>query len=147
MHQRRQSSHFPNRKRTYPGLAIFVFAFWSARAPGISRLALKTLLPRVDIRPASAPKRKRPRLFRVTGRPVEQCSPRSLLTTPYVPMCTGGMALMGEAKRTWPSFRVAGSRTGQTIGLSVVLTPSVGDREIERPGISIPFTFKSEILG
>src|ERR1017187_3259990 len=97
MHQRRQSSHFPNRKRTYPGLAIFVFAFWSARAPGISRLALKTLLPRVDIRPASAPKRKRPRLFRVTGRPVEQCSPRSLLTTPYVPMCTGGMALMGEA--------------------------------------------------
>src|ERR1039458_10655730 len=40
MHQRRQSSHFPNRTRTYPGLAIFVFAFWSARAPGISRLSL-----------------------------------------------------------------------------------------------------------
>jgi hypothetical protein len=32
------------------------------------------------------------------------------------------------------SFRAAGSRTGQTVSLSVVLTTNVGDREIERPG-------------
>jgi hypothetical protein len=31
------------------------------------------------------------------------------------------------------SFRIAGSRTGQTIGLRVVLSPNMGDREIERP--------------
>ncbi len=30
------------------------------------------------------------------------------------------------------AFRVAGSRTGQTIGLSVVLSTNVEDREIER---------------
>jgi hypothetical protein len=29
---------------------------------------------------------------------------------------------------------VAGGRAGQTIGLNVVLTPDVGDREIERSG-------------
>jgi len=33
-----------------------------------------------------------------------------------------------------PSFRMAGSRTGQAIGLSVVLTTNVGDREIQRSG-------------
>src|ERR1035441_4901683 len=49
---------------------------------------------------------------------------------------TGKFVLLGvNINRSFGSrsFRVAGSRRGQIIGLSVVLTTNVGYREIERP--------------
>ena len=52
-------------------------------------------------------------------------SPSTLLCWKLAEFCWGS--------QRW-SFRVAGSRTGETIGLSVALSRDVGDREIERPG-------------
>ena len=57
---------------------------------------------------------------------------RLMVMTGLADSC-GAWACATTAGQRW-SFRVARSRTGQTISLSVVLTTNVGDREIERPG-------------